>query len=154
MNFVLLVLLALKILAISGEDEKETRERAASLVVLPPLVLGYEELYVDNDDNQPAKKDMDYPNENGGNKVTQETTPKDEKQHHDELEQREKINEEVTTEQPKDTKKETTKKEEKKDNKYVAQKLSDKSPGKKKEPIKDKKKKNNKTATKYTNTKQ
>lgn len=127
-----------------GGDDKETRERPASLVVLPPLVLGYEELYVDNDDNQPAKKDMDYPNENEEKKGTKGTTPKDEIE-----------TEEVATEKTKETVKETTKKEEKQDKKVEEKKdkkkettTQKKDKQKEKEPKKDKKKKDDKKTTK------
>lgn len=126
-------------------DDKETKERAASLVVLPPLVLGYEELYVDNDDNQPAKKDMDYPNENEEKKATKGTTPKDE------IEQRDMTAEEVATETTKITVKETTKKEEKKEKKVEEKKDKKKETQKKdklKETKKDKKKKDDKKTTK------
>lgn len=102
-----------------GRDEKETHERAASLVVLPPLVLGYEELYVNNDDNQPAKKDMDYPYEKVEKTVTERATPKYEIEQNYQMKQNAFpfMDQKDVTEQTKEPKKETTKKEEKKDKK-------------------------------------
>lgn len=142
-----------------GGDEKETHERAASLVVLPPLVLGYEELYVDNDDNQPAKKDMDYPNEVEENKATETVTVRDDVDQTDETEQSGKADKKKsTTKQTKETEKESTKHEDKKDKKEDKkdkkkenkEKTSDSKDKKKKMKKEDKKKDNKKTTKKDT----
>lgn len=142
-----------------GDDkEKEQGERAASLVVLPPLILGYEELYVDNDD-KPAKKDMDYPEEGtdvavGQNAVVdiKYTDRKEEPDLNNEQEEEEKSTTgattttkaaAATTTTKKKEEKKQVKKDEKKDSKKD-KKGKDKKEKKKDSKKKDKKKKNSK----------